>query len=155
MLNQTFNELKLEKHPNKTLIGRIERGFDFLGYHFDPEGLSVAKITVENFLSRAIRLYEQESREAIASARLGLYVQRWSRWVIGGLTRCDILLCESILDATCLFLTSPESIFNITHWPVFRYCQICNPRTASLLTTNPPVSSPATSHENFTDSYAI
>ena len=85
MLNQTFNELKLEQHTDKTLIGRIERGFDFLGYHFDPEGLSVAKKTVDNFLSRAIRLYEQEPGEAIASARLGVYVQRWVRWVRGGL----------------------------------------------------------------------
>ncbi len=35
-------ELKLEKHPDKTFIGRIEKGFDFLGYHFSPEGLSMA-----------------------------------------------------------------------------------------------------------------
>ncbi len=33
-------------HPDKTFIGPIERGFDFLGYHFGPEGLSVAKNTV-------------------------------------------------------------------------------------------------------------
>jgi hypothetical protein len=33
-LNQTFTELKLEKHPDKTFIGRIEKGFDFLGYQF-------------------------------------------------------------------------------------------------------------------------
>ncbi len=29
-------------------------------YHFGPDGLSVAKQTVENFVARAIRLYEQE-----------------------------------------------------------------------------------------------
>ena len=33
-LNEVFNDLKLEKHPDKTFIGRIEKGFDFLGYHF-------------------------------------------------------------------------------------------------------------------------
>ena len=33
-LNEAFNELKLEKHPEKTFIGRIEKGSDFLGYHF-------------------------------------------------------------------------------------------------------------------------
>jgi hypothetical protein len=32
VLNQTFNELKLEKHPEKTSMGRIEQGFDFLSY---------------------------------------------------------------------------------------------------------------------------
>ncbi len=42
-VNETLNVLCLEKHPDKTFIGRIERGFDFLGYHFGPDGLSVAK----------------------------------------------------------------------------------------------------------------
>ena len=56
MLNQTFDEMKLEKHPDKTTIGRIEKGFDFLGYHISPEGLSLAKKTVENFIARAARL---------------------------------------------------------------------------------------------------
>ena len=66
MLNQTFNELKLEKHPVKTLIGRTERGFDFLGYPFCPKGLGVANKTIDNFLSLAIRLYEQEPGEPYA-----------------------------------------------------------------------------------------
>ncbi len=81
VLNQTFDELKLEKHPEKTVIGRVEKGFDFLGYHISPEGLSLAKRTVENFISRAIRLYEQEPREPYGSYRLGLYVRRWVMWV--------------------------------------------------------------------------
>ena len=60
-------------------------GFVFLGYHFGLDGLSVAKKTVENFVARAIRLYEQEPGEACASSRLGLYVRRWVRWVQAGL----------------------------------------------------------------------
>ncbi len=75
-VNEMLGSLGLEKHPDKTFIGRIERGFNFLGYHFGPDGLSVAKKTVENFVARAIRLYEQEPGEALASARLGSYVQR-------------------------------------------------------------------------------
>jgi hypothetical protein len=62
-VNQTLGSLKLEKHPEKTFIGRIEKGFDFLGYHFNPAGLSVADKTIERFLARAIRLYEQERGE--------------------------------------------------------------------------------------------
>jgi hypothetical protein len=53
VLNETLHELRLEKHPDKTAIGRIEKGFDFLGFHFSPEGLSVAKKTIEKFLVRA------------------------------------------------------------------------------------------------------
>ncbi len=69
----------------KTFIGRIERGFDFLGYHFRPDRLRMAAKTIENFVARAIRLYEQEPGEACASARLGLYVRRWAAWAKGGL----------------------------------------------------------------------
>jgi len=83
VLNQTFNRLKLEKHPDKTVMGRIENGFDFLGYHFSPKGLGVARKTIENFLSRATRLYEQEPEEPCGSSRLGLYVLRWERWIRG------------------------------------------------------------------------
>ncbi len=32
-VNEVLASLRLEKHPDKTFIGRIERGFDFLGYH--------------------------------------------------------------------------------------------------------------------------
>jgi hypothetical protein len=31
---------------DRTFIGRIERGFDFLGYHFSRQGLGVAKQTI-------------------------------------------------------------------------------------------------------------
>ena len=45
--------LGLEKHPDKTFIGRIERGFDFLGYHFSRAGLTVAAKTIANFIEKA------------------------------------------------------------------------------------------------------
>jgi RNA-directed DNA polymerase len=35
IVNQTLNELKVEKHPDKTFIGQIDKGFDFLGYSFE------------------------------------------------------------------------------------------------------------------------
>ena len=86
MLNQTFDELKLEKHPDKTVMGRTEKGFDFLGYHFGPEGISVAEKTIEKFLTHANRLYEQKPGEPSGSARLGEYVLRWSRCAGTGLS---------------------------------------------------------------------
>ena len=54
--------------------------------HFSPEGVSVAEKTIEKFLARAVRLYEQEQRESFDSPLLGLYVKRWVRWLYGGLT---------------------------------------------------------------------
>ena len=35
-VNGMLGSLGLEKHPDKTFIGRIEKAFDFLGYDFAP-----------------------------------------------------------------------------------------------------------------------
>jgi RNA-directed DNA polymerase len=73
----------MEKHPDKTFIGGIEKRFNFLGYHLSSQGLSVAEKTIENFLARAVRLYEQEQEESCSSPLLGLYVRRWLGWLRG------------------------------------------------------------------------
>ena len=67
-----------------TFIGRIERGFDFLGYHFDPEDLYVALKTVEKIVERANRLYEQEREAPSCASPLGMHVRRWVGWVESG-----------------------------------------------------------------------
>jgi hypothetical protein len=82
LLNQTFSELNLKKHSDKTMIGRVERGFDFLGYYLKPYRLDVSEKTVERFMERIFRLYEQESPN---KNRLGEYVLRWVYWVRSGL----------------------------------------------------------------------
>ena len=41
-LNMTFDELKLAQVPDKTFIGRIARGFDFVGYYFSRAALALA-----------------------------------------------------------------------------------------------------------------
>ena len=55
VVDRGLDALGLKKHPDKTLIGRTEKGFDFLGYHFGPEGLTVAKATLSTFAKRAVR----------------------------------------------------------------------------------------------------
>ena len=82
-LNQTFEGLKLAKHPDKTAMGRGERGFDLLGYHFKPPGISLATKTLANFASKALRLYEQEPPH-FRVRRLGEYLRRWQGWVVSG-----------------------------------------------------------------------
>ena len=47
-VNQGLASLAVEKHPDKTFIDRIERGFDFLGYHFSRAGLTIARKTIAN-----------------------------------------------------------------------------------------------------------
>jgi hypothetical protein len=60
-----LNGLQLEKHPEKTFIGQIERGFEFLGYHFRPGRLTVAQKTLS--VSLNVRSsFMSESRERLA-----------------------------------------------------------------------------------------
>jgi hypothetical protein len=88
VLNQTFAELGLEQHPNKTVIGRTARGFDFLGYHVAPERVTLAAHTIRRMNQKALRLYEQEPQDAQARVqRLGVYLMRWRRWTRAGLRR--------------------------------------------------------------------
>ena len=88
-LNQILNKLKVEKHPDKTYIGKIGNGFDFLDYHFNGSQLTVAKKTVEKHVLHISQLYEQlRIKKATFSEMafsLGLYVKHWQRWADAGL----------------------------------------------------------------------
>lgn len=85
VVKETLGKLSLEKQPDKTFIGRIERGFDFLGYHFSPTGLAVAKQTIANFIEKASQLYEQERRAGSTVFPFDMYVRQWLKWARAGL----------------------------------------------------------------------
>ena len=97
-VNQILGSLKLEKHPDKTFIGRVTRGFDFLGYHFSTDGngkalLTLAAKTIENFEEKLSRLYEQwwhvrrfPARATALEAKIKTYINRFTGWANGGLT---------------------------------------------------------------------
>ncbi|MEH2182499.1 reverse transcriptase/maturase family protein [Nostoc sp.] len=99
VVNQVMNELLVEQHPDKTFIGRIARGFDFLGYWFTLTGLSVAEKTVTRMLDKVSRLYERGA-DVI---RIETYIRRWWLWVNcgvflgcwGGQVRCVTSLTHS------------------------------------------------------------
>jgi RNA-directed DNA polymerase len=88
-INHYFNWVKLEKHPDKTFIGKIEKGFDFLGYHFSKQPLEIARKTIQKHVLRIVQLYEQLRKKKATSdetaSSLGLYVTRWQRWAVAGL----------------------------------------------------------------------
>ena len=88
-LQRIFGDLKLRCHPDKTFIGRINKGFDFLGYHFSRQPLRLASTTVARFVDRFHRLYEQQKTAPEGAVRLGDYVTRWLRWTQAGLPGID------------------------------------------------------------------
>ncbi len=47
--------------------------------------------TIEQFVERALRLYEQEPEELGGSSRLGMYVRRWAGWAETGLQEGAVL----------------------------------------------------------------
>lgn len=81
-LNEVFDTLGLEQHPDKTFIGRIEKGFDFLGYHLNRDGIRAGRKTLANAVSKATRLYEQGA----SNERIGEYWTRFLRWLQAGIS---------------------------------------------------------------------
>lgn len=66
----------MEKHPDKTFIGRIEKGFDLLGYNHSPYRLQLALKNRQHFYEKLYRLYEQKKIAPEGAAYLGDYVIR-------------------------------------------------------------------------------
>jgi len=81
VVNRILVSLGLEKHPEKTFVGKASKGFCFLGYHFTPRGLGISEGTGNAFCERICRLYEQGAGQA----RIGRYVRNWVRWAEAGL----------------------------------------------------------------------
>ena len=82
IVNEILNVLRVEKHPDKTFIGSVGRGFDFLGYFLKPGILSVSVVTINNCVDRITRLYEQGA----SFERIGEYVKHWYTWVRANVT---------------------------------------------------------------------
>jgi len=97
IVNETLAELQVEQHPDKTFIGRIERGFSFLGYDYNQDGLiGVAEPTRHRFVERVHQLYEQGADQV----RIGMYVRRWLAWVKSGVRELTGSLAVDVLRIT-------------------------------------------------------
>jgi hypothetical protein len=89
-MNQWFEKAGLQQHPDKTFIGRIERGFDWLGYAFNERGrVQPAAKTSQKFILNLHRLYEQARRRQLSIEQLRKrvmdYIKRWQQWANAGI----------------------------------------------------------------------
>ncbi len=73
-------------HPNKTFIGPIKRGFDFLGIHFNPKGASLSQNTVQRHQQQKDQRYAQ----GVSSSRIGDYCKRWIAWAMNALRAAQV-----------------------------------------------------------------
>ena len=70
-------------HPDKTFLGRIKKGFDFLGVHFSDTP-KISKTSQENHRVKLARRYAQGARVAC----IGAYKARWTSWCRSVLNSC-------------------------------------------------------------------
>jgi RNA-directed DNA polymerase len=99
LLNQGFNHFGFKQHPDKTFIGRIERGFDWLGYQLNEQGLcGAAPRALQHHATKIRQLYEQTKRRCLSKKQTTSlvtdYRQRWQQWLLAGFT--DQALRESL-----------------------------------------------------------
>jgi hypothetical protein len=82
-LYSVLSELKLNVHTKeKRFIGKIEKGFSFLGYFFKPgRKLRPSRESLKRVVSNSIRLFEQGADRS----QLRIYLERWILYFRGGL----------------------------------------------------------------------
>lgn len=92
-LMQWFSEYGFEAHPDKTQIGRTEKGFDWMGAWLTSDGVTdIAPRAKANHREKVRRLYEQLARSPMwkrkrvapqVHARVSTYRKRWNIWAGG------------------------------------------------------------------------
>jgi len=95
LTHKILSSLKLKMHPDKTFLGCIKKGFDFLGVHFG-DTLNISKTSLENHHSRLGQRYAQGA----SAACIGRYIERWTSWCKGLLTCCNVESCINSMGLT-------------------------------------------------------
>ncbi|HHQ8364273.1 TPA: reverse transcriptase domain-containing protein [Salmonella enterica subsp. diarizonae] len=84
-LNDYLDTGGFSVHPDKTYIGRLRHGFDWLGVSFDETGSTgLSERAIKQHRERCLRLYEQACRRgltgSVAREHVQAYRTRWKRW---------------------------------------------------------------------------
>ena len=82
IVNEVLASLQLAKRPDRTFIGRSEKGFAWLGYHLRPGALTMAAKTLEHAAAKIGQLYERYARSD--PQRIARYWQRFLQWCHAG-----------------------------------------------------------------------
>ncbi len=72
-VNKTLNNLKLDKHPDKTFAGRISSGFDFLGYNFRTVESGIEKETITKSIVNIPSGKQREKGTTLIRGQTGTY----------------------------------------------------------------------------------
>lgn len=75
-----LDELQLILRPEKTFVGRGNKGFDLLGYHIMCQNMTPSQTTQKKAFEKGMRRYAQGGHEPLQN-----YLKRWRNWVHAGL----------------------------------------------------------------------
>ena len=64
-------------------MGRVDKGFNFLGYHFKPDVLTINTISIARCVTKLLRLFEQGA----SVKRCIEYCQRWIKYALAALKK--------------------------------------------------------------------
>lgn len=92
-----LKSLRVDKHPDKTWIGRAKRGFDFLGFRITPTSIQPSAASVSRRDKKVARLYERGA----SKRRIGLYLGRWLVWGMLGLASAAGADTVAAPDTSC------------------------------------------------------
>jgi hypothetical protein len=88
VMHQSLTALGLRTHPDKTFIGKTEKGFDFLGIQFQAGEIQPSRVSLTRLLERleekfshAARLYEQGELHSLEF--IEQYLTHWQRYQQG------------------------------------------------------------------------
>lgn len=94
-------------HLGKTFIGKVKKGFNFLGFHLTPTGVTVSKAALSRHEQKVARLYEQDAKPK----RIRAYRLRWLVWALIG-AGTPGLADVTVVAHTGLAATDPSTSVN-------------------------------------------
>ena len=106
-LKHFLNTFGFTLHPDKTQLGKTEKGFDWMGLWFKQHGIhSIAPRAVSKHRLQCRRLYEQirHLNQDLQAARMALYRSRWVRALVPDrlITVCDACFsADSVQQPAC------------------------------------------------------
>jgi RNA-directed DNA polymerase len=115
---EILDELRLTLRPEKTFVGRSNKGFDLLGYHITPQGLTPNQTTQEKAFEEGKRRYAQGGTKPLQD-----YLKRWRIWVHAGLPSLVHQVDDTIQQLIESVISSKG--FTNSQRPIIRPASLC------------------------------
>ena len=117
--------LRVAMHPDKTFIGKVSKGFDFLGFHLTPTGVTVSDTSLSRHEQKVARLYEQGA----STKRIRAYRLRWLAWV--GLAAGALATAPTQADVGCPAFEAPSDTGTANTTILYELGLTCYPTDAA------------------------